>query len=148
MASAPPPHRLSWSIVVIGTWRSSPRASTTGGRQAARSSRAHRANPNPPAREQLGGRHLRRDEGAGEPVRRADERSDRPMTLLGLGTALVYPTLLAAISDVAHPDWRASAVGVYRLWRGGGYAIGALIAGGIWGLLGGPWGVSAVAAAG
>src|SRR5260221_2995025 len=117
MASAPPPHRLSWSIVVIGTWRSSPRASTTGGRQAARSSRAHRANPNPPAREQLGGRHLRRDEGAGEPVRRADERSDRPMTLLGLGTALVHPTLLAAISDVAHPDWRASAVGVYRLWR-------------------------------
>jgi MFS family permease len=39
------------------------------------------------------------------------------MALLGLGTALVYPTLLAAISDVAHPDWRASAVGVYRLWR-------------------------------
>src|ERR671932_776997 len=42
------------------------------------------------------------------------------MALLGLGTALVYPTLLAAISDVAHPDWRALAVGVYRLWRGGG----------------------------
>jgi MFS family permease len=51
------------------------------------------------------------------------------MVLLGLGTALVYPTLLAAISDVAHPDWRASAVGVYRLWRDGGYAIGALVAG-------------------
>lgn len=49
--------------------------------------------------------------------------------LLGLGTALVYPTLLAAISDVAHPDWRASAVGVYRLWRDGGYAVGALMAG-------------------
>ncbi|MBI3241313.1 MAG: MFS transporter [Chloroflexi bacterium] len=49
--------------------------------------------------------------------------------LLGLGTALVYPTLLAAISDVAHPEWRASAVGVYRLWRDGGYAIGALAAG-------------------
>ena len=49
--------------------------------------------------------------------------------LLGLGTALVYPTLLAAISDVAHPEWRASAVGVYRLWRDGGYAIGALVAG-------------------
>lgn len=49
--------------------------------------------------------------------------------LLSLGTALVYPTLLAAISDVAHPDWRASAVGVYRLWRDGGYAIGALAAG-------------------
>ena len=45
--------------------------------------------------------------------------------LLGLGTALVYPTLLAAVSDVAHPTWRASAVGVYRLWRDGGYAVGA-----------------------
>ena len=51
------------------------------------------------------------------------------MVLLGLGTALVYPTLLAAISDVAHPEWRASAVGVYRLWRDLGYAIGALFAG-------------------
>jgi MFS family permease len=49
--------------------------------------------------------------------------------LLGIGTALVYPTLLAAISDVAHPNWRASAVGVYRLWRDGGYAVGALTAG-------------------
>src|SRR5437899_5561353 len=50
-------------------------------------------------------------------------------TLLGIGTALVYPTLLAAVSDVAHPDWRASAVGVYRLWRDSGYAIGAIAAG-------------------
>lgn len=49
--------------------------------------------------------------------------------LLGLGTAMVYPTLLAAIGDVAHPSWRASAVGVYRLWRDMGYAIGALLAG-------------------
>src|SRR5262249_43831843 len=49
--------------------------------------------------------------------------------LLGIGTALVYPTLLAAISDVAHPNWRASAVGVYRLWRDAGYAVGALAAG-------------------
>ncbi len=49
--------------------------------------------------------------------------------LLGIGTALVYPTLLAAVSDVAHPDWRASAVGVYRLWRDAGYAVGALAAG-------------------
>ncbi len=48
---------------------------------------------------------------------------------LGVGTAFVYPTLLAAIGDVAHPSWRASAVGVYRLWRDSGYAIGALIAG-------------------
>jgi MFS family permease len=49
--------------------------------------------------------------------------------LLGLGTAIVYPTLLAAVSDVAHPDWRSSAVGVYRLWRDGGYAVGALLSG-------------------
>lgn len=49
--------------------------------------------------------------------------------LLGAGTAMVYPTLLAAIGDVAHPSWRASAVGVYRLWRDSGYAFGALIAG-------------------
>jgi MFS family permease len=49
--------------------------------------------------------------------------------LLGIGTAMVYPTLLAAIGDVAHPSWRASVVGVYRLWRDLGYAIGALLAG-------------------
>jgi MFS family permease len=49
--------------------------------------------------------------------------------LLGVGTAMVYPTLLAAIGDIAHPSWRASAVGVYRLWRDLGYAIGALLAG-------------------
>jgi len=49
--------------------------------------------------------------------------------LLGLGTAMVYPTLLAAVGDVAHPSWRASAVGVYRLWRDLGYAAGALLAG-------------------
>jgi MFS family permease len=49
--------------------------------------------------------------------------------LLGIGTAMVYPTLLAAIGDLAHPSWRASAVGVYRLWRDLGYAVGALLAG-------------------
>ncbi len=49
--------------------------------------------------------------------------------LLGGGTAMVYPTLLAAIGDVAHPAWRASSVGVYRLWRDGGFAVGALTAG-------------------
>lgn len=49
--------------------------------------------------------------------------------LLGIGTAMVYPTLLASIGDVAHPAWRASAVGVYRLWRDLGYAAGAIIAG-------------------
>ncbi|MGK2958103.1 MAG: MFS transporter [Acidimicrobiales bacterium] len=49
--------------------------------------------------------------------------------ILGAGTAMVYPTLLAAIGDVAHPRWRARAVGVYRLWRDAGFAIGALFAG-------------------
>jgi MFS family permease len=49
--------------------------------------------------------------------------------LLGVGTAMVYPTLLAAIGDVAHPSWRGAAVGVYRLWRDLGYAVGALLAG-------------------
>jgi MFS family permease len=51
--------------------------------------------------------------------------------LLGIGTAMVYPTLLAAIGDVAHPSWRASSVGVYRLWRDMGDAVGALLAGAI-----------------
>ena len=49
--------------------------------------------------------------------------------LLGVGTAMVYPTLLAAVGDVAHPAWRARSVGVYRLWRDGGFAVGALLAG-------------------
>jgi MFS family permease len=49
--------------------------------------------------------------------------------LLGVGTAMVYPTLLAAVADVAHPAWRGSAVGVYRLWRDSGYAFGAVVAG-------------------
>jgi MFS family permease len=49
--------------------------------------------------------------------------------VLGIGTAMVYPTLLAAIGDVAHPTWRARAVGIYRLWRDGGFAVGALMAG-------------------
>lgn len=48
---------------------------------------------------------------------------------LGLGTAMVYPTLLAAIADIAAPSWRASAIGVYRLWRDLGFAAGALVAG-------------------
>jgi MFS family permease len=49
--------------------------------------------------------------------------------LLGLGTAMVYPTLLAAIGDIAHPAWRARSLSVYRFWRDLGYAVGALIAG-------------------
>jgi MFS family permease len=49
--------------------------------------------------------------------------------LQGLGTAMVYPTLLAVIGDIAHPSWRATSYGVYRLWRDLGYAVGALVAG-------------------
>lgn len=49
--------------------------------------------------------------------------------LLGLGTAMVYPTLLAAVSDVANPVWRGSSIGVYRLWRDGGFAAGGILAG-------------------
>jgi MFS family permease len=65
--------------------------------------------------------------------------------LLGIGTALVYPTLLAAVSDVAHPEWRASAVGVYRLWRDGGYAVGALLSGILADALGIPYTMLAIA---
>ena len=70
--------------------------------------------------------------------------------ILGAGTAMVYPTLLAAISDVAHPAWRASAVGVYRLWRDGGFALGALLAGvvaDVVGLRAAIWVVAALTAA-
>ena len=70
--------------------------------------------------------------------------------LLGAGTAMVYPTLLAAIGDVAHPTWRASAVGVYRLWRDAGFAVGALVAGVLADLLGlatAIWAVAALTAA-
>jgi MFS family permease len=70
--------------------------------------------------------------------------------LLGAGTAMVYPALLAAIGDVAHPLWRASAVGVYRLWRDAGFAIGALLAGAIADLAGLPaaiWTVAVLTAA-
>src|SRR4051794_1964420 len=70
--------------------------------------------------------------------------------LLGIGTAMVYPTLLAAIGAVAQPSWRASAVGVYRLWRDLGYAIGALLAGitaDVIGLAGAMWLVAAITVA-
>ncbi len=69
--------------------------------------------------------------------------------LLGAGTALVYPTLLAAIGDVAHPAWRARAVGVYRLWRDGGFAVGAVLSGLIadaWGIRPAIWAVAALTA--
>ena len=70
--------------------------------------------------------------------------------LLGAGTARVYPTLLAAIGDVAHPAWRARSVGVYRLWRDGGFAVGALLAGVVadaFGMLTAIWVVAALTAA-
>ena len=70
--------------------------------------------------------------------------------LLGAGTAMVYPTLLASIGDVAHPAWRARSVGVYRLWRDGGFAVGALLAGVVADLLGiraAVWTVAALTAA-
>src|SRR5205823_3092729 len=51
------------------------------------------------------------------------------LVALGIGTALVYPTLLAAVGDLARPSWRAATVGVYRLWRDLGYVAGALVAG-------------------
>ncbi len=70
--------------------------------------------------------------------------------LLGTGTALVYPALLAAVGDVAHPAWRARAVGVYRLWRDAGFAVGAVSAGvlaDLVGIRGATWAVGALTAA-
>jgi MFS family permease len=67
--------------------------------------------------------------------------------LLGAGTAMVYPTLLASIGDVAHPTWRARSVGVYRLWRDGGFAAGALVTGVIadaYGLVAAIWTMAAL----
>jgi len=65
--------------------------------------------------------------------------------LLGLGTAMVYPTLLAAVGDVAPPQWRGSAVGAYRCWRDSGYVIGAVLAGTLADALGMGWAIGAVA---
>jgi MFS family permease len=69
--------------------------------------------------------------------------------LMGIGMALLYPTLLAVVSDVAAPQWRATSLGVYRLWRDSGYAFGALAIGGIadaFGLLAGFWFAAALMA--
>ena len=66
--------------------------------------------------------------------------------VLGAGTAMVYPTLLAAVGDVAHPAWRARSVGVYRLWRDGGFAVGAVLAGVLADLISIPAAIYAVAA--
>jgi MFS family permease len=72
------------------------------------------------------------------------------MGLLGVGTAMVYPTLLAAIGDIAHPTWRAAGVGVYRFWRDAGFALGALAAGLLadaYGLTTAVWAIAALTAA-
>jgi MFS family permease len=69
--------------------------------------------------------------------------------LLGAGTAMVYPTLLAVIGDVAHPAWRARSVGIYRLWRDGGFAVGAVLSGvvaDLWGVRTAVWTVAALTA--
>jgi MFS family permease len=64
--------------------------------------------------------------------------------LLGLGTAMVYPTLIASVSDASHPSWRARSLSVYRFWRDLGYAIGALSAGIITDLFGAAWAIAAI----
>jgi MFS family permease len=64
--------------------------------------------------------------------------------LLGIGTAMVYPTLLAAVSDVAHPTRRARTLSIYRFWRDMGYAVGALLAGLIGDAFGLTWAIASV----
>jgi len=64
--------------------------------------------------------------------------------LLGVGTAMVYPTLIASVSDASHPSWRARSLSVYRFWRDMGYAIGALAAGIIADLFGASWAIASI----
>ena len=66
--------------------------------------------------------------------------------LLGVGTAMVYPSLIAAVSDASHPSWRARSLSVYRFWRDLGYAIGALSAGIIADIFGMAWAIGTIAA--
>jgi MFS family permease len=66
--------------------------------------------------------------------------------LLGIGTAMVYPSLIAAVSDASHPTWRARSLSVYRFWRDLGYAIGALSAGIIADLFGMVWAIGIIGA--
>ena len=65
--------------------------------------------------------------------------------LLGFGTAMVYPSLIAAVSDASHPTWRARSLSVYRFWRDLGYAIGALLAGIIADIFGMAWAIGTIA---
>ena len=64
--------------------------------------------------------------------------------LLGIGTAMVYPTLIASVSDASHPSWRARSLSVYRFWRDLGYAIGALSAGIMTDLFGAAWAIATI----
>jgi MFS family permease len=64
--------------------------------------------------------------------------------LLGTGTAMVYPTLIASVSDASHPSWRARSLSVYRFWRDMGYAIGALAAGIMTDLFGAAWAIAVI----
>jgi MFS family permease len=66
--------------------------------------------------------------------------------LLGLGTAMVYPSLIAAVSDASHPSWRARSLSVYRFWRDLGYAVGAVSAGVVSDLFGLSWAIGSVGA--
>jgi MFS family permease len=66
--------------------------------------------------------------------------------LLGVGTAMVYPTLIACVSDASHPSWRARSLSVYRYWRDMGYAIGALAAGIMADLFGAAWAIAVIGA--
>jgi len=66
--------------------------------------------------------------------------------LLGIGTAMVYPSLIAAVSDASHPTWRARSLSVYRFWRDLGYAIGALSAGIMADLFGMSWAIGIIGA--
>ncbi|WP_312162963.1 MFS transporter [Phenylobacterium sp.] len=66
--------------------------------------------------------------------------------LLGLGTAMVYPTLIASVSDASHPSWRARSLSVYRFWRDMGYAVGALASGIIADLFGAAWAIGSIGA--
>ena len=66
--------------------------------------------------------------------------------LLGLGTAMVYPSLISVVSDASHPTWRARSLSVYRFWRDLGYAIGALSAGIIADIFGMGWAIGSIAA--
>ena len=69
-----------------------------------------------------------------------------PAYFSALGTAMVYPTLIASVSDASHPSWRARSLSVYRFWRDLGYALGALSAGVLTDAFGAPTAIAAVGA--